>query len=78
MGDEAPGTGARLQDPYGLRCAPQLNGAAQDSLDRMIEIVELDMNAAMENPLIAEVGNGPPAGDGWDRRGPLERELSHQ
>jgi histidine ammonia-lyase len=67
VGDEARGTGARLQDPYGLRCAPQLNGAAQDSLDRMIEIVELDMNAAMENPLIAGVGNAHPAGaDGID------------
>jgi histidine ammonia-lyase len=52
LGDSAPGTGARLQDPYGLRCAPQLNGAASDVLDRVVEILEVELNAAAENPLI--------------------------
>ena len=53
VGDGLPGTGARLQDPYGL----QLRAAAQRRRSGLpgpdVEIVELDMNAAMENPLIA-------------------------
>jgi len=68
LGDQAPGTGARLQDPYGLRCAPQLNGAAKDSLDRLVEILQGDINAAAENPLIASGDDGvaPCAGEGHD------------
>jgi len=57
------GAGERLQDPFGIRCAPQLNGAAQDSLDRLIEVLEADFNSAMENPLIARDENaGTPGG----------------
>ncbi len=68
LGDDAPGTGVRLQDPYGLRCAPQLNGAAQDSLERLIEILHSDINAAAENPLITSGDNDavPHAGGGND------------
>ena len=63
LGEGAPGVGARLQDPFGLRCAPQLNGAAQDSLDRLVEVVEVDINAAAENPLIAGDGRAGATAD---------------
>ena len=67
LGDGLPGVAASLQDPFGLRCAPQLNGAAQDSLDRLVGIVEVDINAAAENPLIAGDGcAGAIAGDDGD------------
>ncbi len=66
VGDKA--AGPRLQDPFGLRCAPQVNGAAQDSLDRLVGVLEVEVNAAAENPLI--VGGGPPgATDGGERPG---------
>ena len=67
LGDGLPGVAASLQDPFGLRCAPQLNGAAQDSLDRLVGLVEVDINAAAENPLIAGDGcTGAIAGDDGD------------
>jgi len=53
LGESAAGAAGRLQDPFGLRCAPQLNGAAQDALDRFVDVLEIEVNAASENPLIA-------------------------
>ncbi|MFD0658592.1 aromatic amino acid lyase [Thermocatellispora tengchongensis] len=49
----APATG-RVQDPYGYRAFPQVHGAALDALGAAARAVEVDMNAATENPLIAE------------------------
>jgi histidine ammonia-lyase len=65
---DGPGAAARLQDPYGLRCAPQLNGAALDSLDRLISVIETDLNSASENPLIVRGGGtgGEPGAAGGD------------
>ncbi|HUR05531.1 MAG TPA: aromatic amino acid ammonia-lyase [Nonomuraea sp.] len=45
---------ARLQDPYGYRAFAQVHGAALDALDRAERVVETDLNAAAENPLIAD------------------------
>ncbi|MCG5214559.1 aromatic amino acid lyase [Streptosporangium soli] len=44
----------RLQDPYGYRAFPQVHGAAMDALGHAVRTVEIDVNAMMENPLIAE------------------------
>ncbi|MBT2228091.1 aromatic amino acid ammonia-lyase [Nonomuraea sp. NEAU-A123] len=45
---------ARIQDPYGYRAFAQVHGAALDALDRAERVVETDLNAAAENPLIAD------------------------
>ncbi|MFG1958674.1 aromatic amino acid ammonia-lyase [Nonomuraea sp. NPDC049028] len=45
---------ARLQDPYGYRAFAQVHGAALDALGRAESVVETDLNAATENPLIAD------------------------
>ncbi|SEM69967.1 aromatic amino acid ammonia-lyase [Nonomuraea pusilla] len=45
---------ARLQDPYGYRAFAQVHGAAVDALGHAAAVVETDMNAATENPLIAD------------------------
>ncbi|MFI6598109.1 aromatic amino acid ammonia-lyase [Nonomuraea sp. NPDC050536] len=45
---------ARVQDPYGYRAFAQVHGAALDVLERAERSVEIDMNGALENPLIAE------------------------
>jgi len=42
----------RVQDAYSLRCAPQVNGAARDTLEFVREVVEREINAATDNPLI--------------------------
>jgi histidine ammonia-lyase len=44
----------RVQDAYSLRCAPQILGAARDSLLHVKKIIETEVNAATDNPLIFE------------------------
>ena len=40
------------QDPYSLRCAPQVLGTVADTLELARRWVEMDINAATDNPLI--------------------------
>ncbi len=42
----------RVQDPYTLRCIPQVLGACRAALDEAAEVVRVEMNAATDNPLI--------------------------
>lgn len=42
----------RLQDSYSLRCAAQVHGASRDALEYARGIVEIELNAATDNPLI--------------------------
>jgi histidine ammonia-lyase len=42
----------RIQDPYSLRCAPQVLGASADALAYARGIVERELNAATDNPLV--------------------------
>ncbi|MFF7358784.1 MULTISPECIES: aromatic amino acid ammonia-lyase [Streptomyces] len=43
----------RIQDPYGLRCLPQIHGPAHDAADALEQVLTVEINAAAENPLIA-------------------------
>jgi len=47
----APSAG-RVQDPYGLRCLPQIHGPAHDAADALERVLTIEVNAAAENPLI--------------------------
>lgn len=40
------------QDPYSIRCGPQVIGAADEALDWVADGVERELNAAVDNPLI--------------------------
>jgi histidine ammonia-lyase len=40
------------QDPYSIRCAPQVHGSVADTLDLARRWVEMEINAATDNPLI--------------------------
>lgn len=40
------------QDAYSLRCVPQVHGAVKDTLDRVREIAEIELNSVTDNPLI--------------------------
>lgn len=42
----------RVQDSYSMRCAPQVHGATRDALGFTYGIVEREMNAATDNPLV--------------------------
>jgi histidine ammonia-lyase len=42
----------RVQDPYSLRCAPQVHGAARDALAQARATVVIEMNSATDNPLV--------------------------
>jgi histidine ammonia-lyase len=46
----------RVQDPYTLRCIPQVHGAALDALDWVEDIVARELNAATDNPLVFDDG----------------------
>ncbi|WP_173917463.1 histidine ammonia-lyase [Halobacillus sp. Marseille-Q1614] len=46
----------RVQDAYSLRCIPQVHGASRQSLGYVKEKLEIEMNAATDNPLILENG----------------------
>lgn len=42
---------ARLQDPYGVRCLPQVHGPYLEALERLEATVAIDLTGAVENPL---------------------------
>lgn len=42
----------KIQDAYSIRCIPQVHGAVRDTLDHIRKILEIEVNAATENPLI--------------------------
>jgi histidine ammonia-lyase len=44
--------GMHRQDPYSLRCVPQVMGAARDALDYASKTIETELNSANDNPLI--------------------------
>jgi histidine ammonia-lyase len=43
---------ARVQDPYCIRCAPQVQGAALDLLAQAAGTLEIEANAVTDNPLV--------------------------
>nr|WP_221384889.1 histidine ammonia-lyase [Sulfitobacter undariae] len=43
---------ARVQDPYCIRCQPQVTGAAMDVLRMAATTLEIEANAATDNPLV--------------------------
>jgi len=42
----------RIQDAYSLRCAPQVQGIGWDTLKFVSRIIETEINAATDNPLL--------------------------
>jgi len=48
--------GSRVQDPYSLRCVPQVMGACLDNLTQAARTLKIEANAASDNPLVFEDG----------------------
>jgi histidine ammonia-lyase len=42
----------RVQDPYSLRCTPQVHGAVRDALSQASQIAAIELNSATDNPLV--------------------------
>lgn len=42
----------KVQDPYSLRCTPQVHGASKDALSYVHDKVSLEINAVTDNPII--------------------------
>lgn len=47
----------KVQDPYCLRCVPQVHGASRDALSFAVGVVETEMNSVTDNPLVFEDGD---------------------
>ena len=43
---------SRVQDAYSLRCMPQVHGAVRDTLAHCREVMETEVNSAVDNPLV--------------------------
>src|SRR5262249_19034210 len=41
-----------VQDAYALRCAPQVHGAVRDAAAHALGVVDIEMNAATDNPMV--------------------------
>jgi histidine ammonia-lyase len=46
-----------VQDPYSLRCIPQVHGAARDCLSYANETTEIELNSVTDNPLVFPDGD---------------------
>ncbi|HRH57721.1 MAG TPA: histidine ammonia-lyase, partial [Chitinophagales bacterium] len=42
----------RVQDPYSLRCMPQVHGASRNAWLHLKELTEIEINAVTDNPII--------------------------
>ncbi|MDO5661115.1 MAG: histidine ammonia-lyase [Brachybacterium sp.] len=48
--------GSRVQDAYSLRCAPQVTGAARDTIDHARLVAGRELAATIDNPVVLEDG----------------------
>jgi histidine ammonia-lyase len=60
-----------IQDAYTLRCIPQVHGAARDAIAYARWVIEIELNAATDNPLLFFDDDQPPC----DNPSGLCREL---
>lgn len=49
---------SKVQDAYSLRCMPQVHGATRDALGFARKVLEVEVNAVTDNPLVFLEGDG--------------------
>jgi histidine ammonia-lyase len=54
------GSAHKVQDPYSLRCVPQVHGAARDAFDHLRRVLDIELNSATDNPLVFPAGGEVP------------------
>ncbi|WP_298781129.1 histidine ammonia-lyase [uncultured Polaribacter sp.] len=42
----------RVQDPYSIRCIPQVHGASRNAYYHLKELAEIEMNSVTDNPIV--------------------------
>jgi len=42
----------RVQDPYSMRCIPQVHGASRNAFEHLNELAEIEMNSVTDNPIV--------------------------
>jgi len=42
----------RVQDPYSMRCIPQVHGASRNAFYHLNELAEIEMNSVTDNPIV--------------------------
>jgi len=52
------GVAHKVQDPYSVRCVPQVHGASRDALAHARRVLEIEANSATDNPLVFPDGAG--------------------
>jgi len=53
----------RVQDPYSLRCMPQVHGASRNAWLHLKELVEIELNSVTDNPVIVDEDNAISGGN---------------
>ncbi len=46
------GSCSRVQDPYSLRCMPQVHGASRNAYQHLKELTEIELNSVTDNPIV--------------------------
>ncbi|PVX52137.1 histidine ammonia-lyase [Balneicella halophila] len=65
-GSEIPASHAdcdRVQDPYSLRCMPQVHGASRNAWKHLNELVEIELNSVTDNPIVLGDGDAISGGN---------------
>jgi histidine ammonia-lyase len=53
----------RVQDPYSLRCMPQVHGASRNSWLHLAELTQIELNSVTDNPVLLEGGESISGGN---------------
>ncbi len=63
----------KVQDPYSIRCVPQVHGAVRDALAYLERVLDIECNSATDNPLVFPeggfAGGGAAAGEAFGQGG---------
>jgi histidine ammonia-lyase len=65
----------RVQDPYSLRCMPQVHGASRNAWLHLRELTEIELNSVTDNPII--LGEGETISGGNFHGQPLALPLDY-
>lgn len=59
---ESHRTCSKVQDPYSLRCMPQIHGASRNAWLHLKDIMNIEINSVTDNPIILEDGESVSGG----------------
>jgi histidine ammonia-lyase len=54
---------SRVQDPYSIRCMPQVHGASRNAWLHLKELTEIELNSVTDNPVIFSAGDSISGGN---------------